>query len=126
MKNENSQETVDLVGVKDGVETPLGKIPMPPEMKLKEIMRTYFGGDANDPESDACLGVAAGMEFFNWLIGQGYKPPGISLNAGGSGHQITDERIIEIRQKTPAQPGLWGQTIPFARALLAERDSIKG
>lgn len=74
-------ETVDLVGIKNGVETNLGKVPMPPKMKLKEIARSYFGGNPEDDSSDAALMVGAGMEFFDWLQKQGY-----GLNHGADGN----------------------------------------
>lgn len=64
-------ETIDLVGIKDGKEVPLGKSPMPPQMKLREIMRSYFSGNPDDDDSDLSMAVAAGMEFFQWLGQQG-------------------------------------------------------
>lgn len=71
--SEPAIETVNLVGIKNGIETNLGKVAMPPKMKLKEISRSYFGGDPEDDTSDAALMVGAGMEFFDWLQKQGYQ-----------------------------------------------------
>ncbi len=68
-----SLETVDLVGIKNGVETYLGTIPMPPSMKLKEIMRTYFSGSTDDEESEVSMAVAAGMELLAWMEAQGFQ-----------------------------------------------------
>lgn len=65
-------EKVDIVGVKNGIETNLGKIPMPPSMKLKEIMRTYFSGSTDDEESEVSMAVAAGTELLAWMESQGY------------------------------------------------------
>lgn len=66
-------DRVHLVGIKNGVATDLGSIPMPLQMKLREIMRTYFSGSPDDEESEVSMAVAAGMEFFKWLGEQGYS-----------------------------------------------------
>jgi len=85
-------ETVDFVGVKNGTETNLGKIPTPPSMKLKEIMRTYFSGSPDDEESEVSMAVAAGMEFFTWLESQGYV-----LQAPQAPSKPVNDQWIELR-----------------------------
>jgi len=49
------KDTVKLVGIKNGVETELGEVPMPPRMKARELAREQFGGDPLDDCSDAAL-----------------------------------------------------------------------
>lgn len=66
-------QTWTLMGVKsDGTRHNLIQIPVPPSMKLKEIMRQYFSGEAEDQASDLALAIAAGTEFLNWLTAQGW------------------------------------------------------
>lgn len=74
LKRELSEDTCELVGIKDGKATNLGTITTPPRMKLKEIVRTYFGGDVDDEMSDAALALAAGEDFLIWLMKNGWKP----------------------------------------------------
>lgn len=63
-----------LMGVRpDGTRADLGQIPLPPRMKLKEIMSQYFPGEAEDENSDLAMAIAAGMEFLDWLRGQGWQ-----------------------------------------------------
>lgn len=78
-------DTVELVGIKDGKETALGRVPMPAEMKLREVMRAQFGGDPADKSSDAALGVAAGMEFWEWVTKKAYRR--LFSQPAGRGHQ---------------------------------------
>lgn len=68
-------ETCDLVGVKNGIETVLGKIPMPPKMKLRELIRGYFGGSFDNECSDASSALYMGEELIDWMITQGWKAP---------------------------------------------------
>lgn len=47
--------TVELVGVKDGKETSLGQVSMPPTMKARELLREQGFTDIDDDMShDAC------------------------------------------------------------------------
>ncbi len=70
---QHQAQTCTLKGVRtDGTEQELGTIPVPPAMKLKEIMRQYFTGEAEDQDSDLALAIAAGTEFMNWLNAQGW------------------------------------------------------
>lgn len=65
-------DTCDLMGVKDGVETKIGTMPLPPKMKLKEIVRSYFSGSIDDDMSDASYAYAVGEELINWMIANGW------------------------------------------------------
>jgi hypothetical protein len=71
----NSRDMVDLVGVKDGIQTVLGKVSMPPRMKLRELAVSYYGGDVDDDMSDAAMAFSMGEVFLDWLIAQGWKIP---------------------------------------------------
>jgi hypothetical protein len=56
-------ETVDLIGVKaDGSEQALGKAPMPPRMKARDLAREQFGSF-----------VAALETLIDWLVAQGWR-----------------------------------------------------
>lgn len=52
-------EHVELYGVKDGKETLLGTVPMPPRMKAREIAREMFDRFEDDDASDAAMCFAA-------------------------------------------------------------------
>ncbi|WP_315127019.1 hypothetical protein [Comamonas antarctica] len=51
--------TVELVGIKDGVETSLSPITMPPSMKARELLREYGFGDFQDDMSQDSCAMAA-------------------------------------------------------------------
>jgi hypothetical protein len=69
------KETVDLYGVKDGVEVRLGKILMPPKMKAKEIVHSYFGRIDEDECNDAAMALNVCEELIKWMQDQGWTPP---------------------------------------------------
>lgn len=52
-------EHVELYGVKDGKETRLGTVPMPPRMKARQIARVTFGPFEENDGSDADMCFAA-------------------------------------------------------------------
>jgi len=65
-------ETCQAIGIKhDGTMEVIGAIPLPHGMKIREIARSYFGGDPDDDMSEAYLAVGAMEEFVNWLKEQG-------------------------------------------------------
>lgn len=66
-------ELVELVGVKNGVETSLGKVAMPPRMKAREIAREQFGAFQDDDGSDADFCFGALETLIDWMFQQGYK-----------------------------------------------------
>lgn len=43
----------------------IGQVPIPPDMKIKDIVRSYFGWD-EDPDSDAMLMFYMVKEFQDW------------------------------------------------------------
>lgn len=73
LQEELKVDTVSLVGIKDGVATNIGTVTTPPRMKLREIVRGYFGGDVDDEMSDAAMALAAGEDFLIWLMKNGWK-----------------------------------------------------
>lgn len=70
-KPEQNPELIDLVGVRGGVETPLGKIPLPPSFKIREIATAQFGAYEPGDCSDAELCAGAMEEFYTWLKANG-------------------------------------------------------
>jgi hypothetical protein len=71
-------ETIDLVGVVNGVHVPIGTMPMPPSMKAKEIVRSYFGRIDEDEGNEAAMALWACNELVTWMESQGWTPPPIT------------------------------------------------
>lgn len=65
-------EMVDLIGVGNGVETQLGRVPMPPEIKAKDIVRSYLVGDPSDLDSEAGMAMCAIMDLLGWMRKNGW------------------------------------------------------
>jgi hypothetical protein len=68
-----------MVGVRsDGTEVDLGAMPMPPLMKAKDIVRSYFGGNGFDDEmSDDALALQCCREVIDYM--NKAAPPAASL-----------------------------------------------
>jgi hypothetical protein len=64
-------ETCQLVGIRDGREVDLGDIPLTPELKAREIVRSYGLGDPDDEWSEASMMLGAMQELLNWMKQQG-------------------------------------------------------
>lgn len=78
----NAQERVTLVGVRaDGSSKVLGSVPMPPEMKRREIVTNFFERPSDDPDdcSDANMCLYALEQYHEWLLQQGWTPPPMVL-----------------------------------------------
>jgi hypothetical protein len=61
-------ETCDLIGIKaDGTRTELGKAPIPPMMKARDVVRSYFGGDVDDEMSDASMALQCCREVIDYM-----------------------------------------------------------
>lgn len=81
---ERQPETVRVYGVRaDGGTELVGVAPMPPVLKMHEIVEGYFGRSREEgDEADSCL--SALHDFHAWLVRQGWAPPqGVDLAAGG-------------------------------------------
>lgn len=52
-------DLVQIIGIKNGVETLLGQAPMPPKMKARDLVRETFGhfDDADGSDAELCFGV---------------------------------------------------------------------
>jgi len=52
-------DLVQIIGIKNGVETLLGQAPMPPKMKARNLVRETFGhfDDADGSDAELCFGV---------------------------------------------------------------------
>lgn len=68
-----AQEQVDLYGVKAGVQVPLGKAPMPPSMKARQLAREQFGHFEDDDGSDAELCFGALEQMIEWMYSRGFR-----------------------------------------------------
>lgn len=66
-RDEEVAETMTLVGVKDGVETVLGEVPLSPQMKAREIVRSYFSDNIDDDGSEASYAYYAMLDLINWM-----------------------------------------------------------
>jgi hypothetical protein len=72
-------ETVDVYGVSaDGTQTKVGTMPMPPSMKAREIVRTYFHDIDEENGSDGAMALWACNELVSWMEQQGWTPPPIT------------------------------------------------
>lgn len=60
-------ETVDLYGVKNGINTYLGQVPMPAKMKAKEITEGMFGRFEPNDGSDADLCYGSMCQLLDWM-----------------------------------------------------------
>jgi hypothetical protein len=80
----DEMETVDLIGVKaDGSEHALGKAPMPPRMKARDLAREQFGPFVDDDGSDGDLCFAALETLIDWLVAQGWKCAALATQQEG-------------------------------------------
>ena len=61
-------DTVKLYGVSNGVETYLGEFPaqIAPEIKMKEIIHSYFGEIDEEIGNDGAMALWAMKEFLDW------------------------------------------------------------
>lgn len=64
-------ETVQVIGVRqDGSEVDLGRTPMPPKMKAREIVRSYFGEIDEDAGNDGAMALWSCNELIDWMAAQ--------------------------------------------------------
>jgi hypothetical protein len=67
MADENFPEMIDALGEKpNGERVLIGKVPMPPEMKMKDIIRNYIGMDFADEDSAESYALYAMQDFYDW------------------------------------------------------------
>ena len=75
-------EKVDLLGIRaDGSSAVIGQVPMPPKMKMREIVENFIGRPSDDPDDDSpentCMWA---LEAFHaWMLEQGWTPPQITI-----------------------------------------------
>lgn len=63
----NEIEYVDAYGIKDGFPaSEVFKIPMPPKMKAKEMIRSYYGNEFDDEDSDASTILYIFEQLLEW------------------------------------------------------------
>jgi hypothetical protein len=73
MSDSDKSDTVELYGMKDGIQVHLGQAPMPPRMKAKEIVVSVFGHfDEHDDmdDGDAALCFSCMTELIDYMIKQ--------------------------------------------------------
>jgi hypothetical protein len=71
-------DTVQLVGVKDGVETVIGTATMSPRMKAQDLVREMFGAWEHDDGSDADMAFAVCEQLIKWMP---LNPPVFNVQA---------------------------------------------
>lgn len=75
----NELETCKVIGVRaDGTEVDLGERPLPPKMKARDIVRSYFGEIDEDEGNDGAMALWACNELVDWMAKQ-------AQHGGGSG-----------------------------------------
>ena len=113
-------ERVELYGVKDGKQTLLGTVPMPPRMRAREITREMFGPFEDDDGSDAELCFAALEQMIEHMgalaalsterLAGGGEPVGtdviVDAYAFPSATQFGDEIKVQ-RTRQIEGPALW-------------------
>ncbi|ATG94661.1 hypothetical protein QRO08_16025 [Paracidovorax citrulli] len=88
-------DTVDLVGVRaSGEHVNLGKMPMPPSMKARDIATSQFGGFQDGDGSDAELCFGAMEELLSWLTKQGWGAAAPAQEAA----PLSYSELLEIRR----------------------------
>lgn len=69
-------DTVDLYGTnKEGIQVHLGKAPMPPRMKARDLAIEMFGHFREDDGSDAEMCLYALEQLIDWMFQQGFRIP---------------------------------------------------
>lgn len=67
---------VDIYGTNaEGIQVHLGKAPMPPRMKAREIASEMFGSFTDGDDTDAELCFWALEQLIEWMTKQGWTPP---------------------------------------------------
>lgn len=100
------ENTCDLVGIKDGVHTQLGKHTVPPRMKLRAIIENYIDRVPDDYEedfSDAGTAMIIGEEFFDWLVAHGWKPRPPQIYDISSIREIVEQIAKGMCDPTPTR-----------------------
>ena len=77
-------DTCDIIGIKNGVETLLGRGPIPWNMKAKEILFSYGFNDFSDEDSQASYALAAVEELVAWMVKMGWTPPPMTITSVSS------------------------------------------
>lgn len=78
-------DVATIVGVKDGVETVLGRMPLQPAMKAKDILRSYGLENFDDEDSDASYALIAIEDLVRWMRSVGWREPPMELAEKGAG-----------------------------------------
>ncbi|WP_046060030.1 hypothetical protein [Paracidovorax citrulli] len=90
-------DTVDVVGVRaSGEHVNLGKMPMPPTMKARDIATSQFGGFQDGDGSDAEMCFGALEELLAWLIAQGWGAA--PTQEAEEAARLTETELQEVRR----------------------------
>lgn len=116
VQQEPVAELVELVGVKNGVETSLGKVAMPPRMKAREIAREQFGAFQDDDGSDADFCFGALETLIDWMFQQGYK-----LHPAPVQQEPVNQQLLEALKRVISASSVdeYGAALDKARAAIA-------
>ena len=118
-------DTVQLVGVKDGIETVIGTATMSPKMKAQDLVREMFGAWEHDDGSDADLAFAVCEQLIKWMP---QHPPVFNVQAPAVTQQVPAGMVLAPIEPTSEMvrcaelwddgfAGAWGRAIA---ALLAD------
>lgn len=73
--------TVELIGVKDGVETSIGQVPMPPTMKARELLRDVGFTGLDDDDGDGAYAMGACEQLIEYCQAYYSAPQADALDA---------------------------------------------
>jgi hypothetical protein len=105
-------DTVQLVGVKDGVETVIGTATMSPRMKAQDLVREMFGAWEHDDGSDADMAFAVCEQLIKWMP---LNPPVFNVQAPA----VAPESIKwTLNGDTTCCYSNWLGETPFGRILI--------
>lgn len=93
-------DTVQLVGVKDGVETVIGTATMPPKMKARELVREMFGAWEPEDGSDADMAFAICEQLIEWMP---KNPPSFNVESQAQPKGTHDD--LQRRLRDPSISG---------------------
>jgi hypothetical protein len=111
MSDSDKSDTVELYGMKDGIQVHLGQAPMPPRMKAKEIVVSVFGHfDEHDDmdDGDAALCFSCMTELIDYMTKQERTQAAkiTELESQVEALRVDAERLKEIETSHEYKAGL--------------------
>lgn len=78
-----TKDRVTVIGERaDGSREIIGTAPMPPKMKMREIVRNYFGEPTCGPDDcdEASMCMYALEAYHEWILEQGWTAPPMKVS----------------------------------------------